>query len=258
MISRIHNVANVYVTGVLTQDGKCRELRGLINSYGSIFVVGAGLSFESGVPLTKHPEHILKFCNSSNYDELISDAKKCHKFKNEFAKMCNEKEFGKSHTLIVENFPNRIKEIICLNWDNLIERSARNLKKVIVKVNEDNVVPTSVGHLWKFHGDVEKITQSNVRGSGGWVFPNEGGFVFNSFKTYINEENGLNKSLFTLVIVGYSEGDQEINSIIKTFEALPPRPTFRISLAGLEHLDDPTYIVGPSEFILQWVLDQYE
>ena len=45
------------------------------------------------------------------------------------------------------------------------------------------------------------------REGGGWVFPNEGGFVFNSFQTYIRQQNGLNESLFALVIVGYSEGD---------------------------------------------------
>ena len=48
--------------------------------------------------------------------------------------MCKEKEVGNSHTLIVKNFPNRIKEIICLNWDNLIERGSQEPRE---RYNED-------------------------------------------------------------------------------------------------------------------------
>jgi hypothetical protein len=157
-----------------------------------------------------------------------------------------------SHKLIALNFPKYIYEIICLNWDNLVERGALEVSKSISKVNEDNPIENN-SNLWKFHGDVDNITKDNKKGHGGWVFPDEKGYVFKNFAKYANE-SGLNSKLFTFVIVGYSEKEEEIYSgVVTQFEDTPPRPPFRIGL-DLSRLKEDQYIVGPSAFILNEIL----
>lgn len=120
------------------------------------------------------------------------------------------------------------------------------------KVNEDTKPVVGKRFLWKFHGDIEKITPGNIKGRGGWVFPDEGGYVFKYFHDYLSE-HGLNESLFVVVFVGYSESDKNISEIISLLENKPRRPTFRIGL-DLKHLHDKKYIVGPSDYILAKIL----
>jgi len=243
--SKIEEHAYLSLRGVISQGEKWKFLRERIKSYCSIFLVGAGLSFESGIPLTKVLEDLVNFCGVKNYDELRRDREKCLKFKLEFKKICDKKQVGTSHRLIVKNFPEYILEIICLNWDNLIERAAKELNKVIHKVNEDTIVKNE-RYLWKFHGDVENI-------EGRWVFPDEKGYVFNCFLDYIKRTE-LRNQMFIFVIVGYSEREEEIyENIIHPFEKEPPRPTFRIGL-NLERLHEENYIVGPADFILKQIL----
>jgi hypothetical protein len=253
-ISHLHSIAYTYVHGVLAQDRKFATLRDSIKSYGSVFVVGAGLSFESGMPLSVHLKSLLNFCKVSNYDELLEEPSKCYRFKMEFEKICNNKSVGKSHSLIVKNFPDTIKEILCLNWDNLIEKAARKIGKTIPKISDNMDEPVAKGHLWKFHGDVERITMENERGNGGWVFPSESGYVFDSFERYIRKQDGLGESIFTLVIVGYSESDTNIKELLTSLEQVPPRPTFRIT-TQLRYLHEPNYLVGPSDFVLQRIFE---
>jgi hypothetical protein len=246
----IAKYAFYYVYGALGQSKKFKSARDDICSYDSIFLVGAGLSFESGIPLTKVLKELLEFCGANNYDELRKDEQKCEKFKLEFKRICDKKNVGTSHKLIALNFPKHILEIICLNWDNLIERAAKELGREIHKINED-VAVVGERHLWKFHGDVENIKTDNVKGKGEWVFPDEGGYVFNNFIKYI-EEKGLLKRMFTFVIVGYSEREEEIyEKIIKSFEKR--RPTFRVGL-DLKRLHEENYIVGSADFVLKEIL----
>ena len=250
--SRIENRAYEYVYGVLAQSKKWKDAKTRIRNWSSIFLVGAGLSFESDMPLSDTLEDLIKFCRAKDYNELRKDKDKCLKFKLEFKKICEKKSPGFSHKLIVKNFPKYILEIICLNWDNLIERAAEEMNKSIPKINEDKPV-TGKRYLWKFHGDVENIKENNIKGEGGWVFPDEEGYVFNNFIQYIKEK-GLKDTLFTFVIVGYSEKEKEIyNKIIRQFEEKPKRPTFRVGL-DLKRLHENRYIVGPSDFILKKIL----
>jgi NAD-dependent SIR2 family protein deacetylase len=241
-----------YIRGVLAQSKKLKSIHDRLRSYSSVFLVGAGISFESGIPLVAILSDLLRFCEAKDYKELRKDNTKCHKFKSEFKKICNEKEPGYSHKLIVLNFPEYIKEIICLNWDNLIERSALKLRKEISKINENNTV-TGKSHLWKFHGDVDNIKKDNKRGKGSWIFPDEKGYVFECFMKYV-KESGLTSSLFTFMIVGYSEKEEEIyKRIIQCFQEKPPRPTFRIGL-DLSRLREENYAVGPSDYVLKEIL----
>lgn len=242
-----------YIRGVLSQSKKWNSALQRIRSYRSIFLVGAGISFESGIPLTRVLSDLLKFCRAKNYDELRGDEEKCYEFKLKFKEICNNKRPSASHKLIALNFPDYILEIICLNWDNLIERAFRENNKPVPKVNEDRHPVSNKRYLWKFHGDVENIKKDNIRGEGGWVFPDEGGYVFNSFLDYIKKSR-LTESMFTFVIVGYSENEKVIyKEVIKRFERKPQRPTFRIGL-DLKRLHKKNYIVGPSDFILKKIL----
>ncbi len=249
---KISEHALVYLQGVLAQSQKLTNTVKRINAYGSVFLVGAGISFESGMPLSEILKDLLCFCKSKKYEDLRKDKSKCLKFKLEFQKLCSQKEPGRSHEMLALNLPKNIFEIICLNWDNLIERGALKFSKRVLKINED-ALPTTRGHLWKFHGDVENIKKDNSRGRGGWVFPDEGGYVFNCFKEYIKSNEALS-SIFTFIIVGYSEQEEMIyNSIIESFEENPPRPTIRVGL-DLSRLKEDTYIVGPSSFVLEKIL----
>lgn len=250
--SRIAEGAYVAIQAVLGQTRKWESAYERIRSYSSIFLTGAGISFESGMPLSKVLADLMKFCEAEDWNELRRNDKKCLKFKSEFKRICDRKNPGVSHKLIAQNFSEHILEIICLNWDNLIERAAREFGKAIPKANEDKHT-TDERHLWKFHGDVENIKEDNIRGKGGWVFPDKEGHVFNSFIRYV-EETGLTGQLFVLVIAGYSEKERNIyDKVISVFEAEPPRPTFRIGL-DLARLQEEHYIVGPSDFVLKKML----
>ena len=241
-----------YLRGVLSQTEKLSGAHKRIKSYGSVFLVGAGISFESGMPLSDILGDILRFCKAGSYDELRNDSDKCLRFKNEFRKICLSKAPGQSHKSMALNYPKHIWEIVCLNWDNLIERGASEIGKSVSKVNEDRI-PVGKSHLWKFHGDVELIGKDNERGKGGWVLPDEKGYVFDCFAEYI-KTSGLGSSIFTFLIVGYSEKEEEIyNAIIDQFEDKPPRPTYRIGL-DLSRLKEDNYIVGPSAFVLKEIL----
>lgn len=250
--SRIEEHAFHYVHSVLSQSKKWKSAYERINSFHSVFVVGAGISFESGIPLTRVLDDLLRFCGADDYEELSKDQKKCLKFKREFKKICKDKNVGTSHILIAQSFSKYILEIICLNWDNLIEKAAKTLSKEIPKINEDKPI-TSERFLWKFHGDVENIKGDNVEGKGGWIFPDEEGHVFDCFTRYV-DKTGLRDKLFTFVIIGYSENEKEIyDNVVECFEKRPPRPTFRVGL-DLSRLGEKDYIVGPSNFVLKKII----
>lgn len=249
----IEETALDYVKAVLSQGRKMRTLKELIKSYGSVFIVGAGISFESGLPLITHLRHLLKFCLLNEFTELPKYNDKSYVFKTEFKKLSDGKKPTASHRSIAVHFGGSILEIICLNWDDLIERALTEVPGPAPKIVEevDDVQP---GHyLWKPHGDVGKIDGDNKVGKGGWVFPLEEGYIFDCFTKYINALNGLNSRMFVLVIAGYSEGDKAISDKVISVLA-PNRPVYRVVL-DLKHLQSEEYIVGPSDYVLPNVLN---
>lgn len=250
--SRMEELAYNNIEAVLSQGSKLKQVKDNIRSYASVFLVGAGISFESDMPLTNVLTSLLRFCLADDYKTLAKDKDKRKKFQLEFRRICDAKRPGTSHKTMALNFPKYVLEILCLNWDNLLERAFREYGRDFCKVNEESLV-NGKRYLWKFHGDVEKISEVNIKGKGGWIFPDEEGYVFNCFSKYI-DESGLKNTLFTFVIVGYSEQEKEIyERVINTFEKEPPRPTFRIGL-NLNRLSESNYIVGPSDYILQQIL----
>lgn len=236
-----------YIRGVLGQGRKWKKAREEIRSWGSVFLVGAGFSFESGMPLGEILESLLKFAGGKNWEELRLDKDKVLVFQREFKRTNDGKKPGDSHILVARNFSeHHIEEIICTNWDNLIERAYRDLiGRDIPKINEEQASVSGSNYLWKLHGDVE-----NVNNKKEFVLPDEGGRVFKCFVEYVNR---VKQKMFAFIIVGYSEGDKKIyDQIINKFQQR--RPTYRVGM-DLEHLDgNDEYIVGPSDFVLQKIL----
>jgi hypothetical protein len=243
-----------YVKAVLSQTRIWRLCRENIKAYSSIFLVGSGFSYDSDMPLSNTLNVLLEFFRVKDWDELRKDKGKFLKFKREFKTICDRKSPSDSHKLLISNFPKYIYEIICLNWDDLLEKAAKQINKPINKQNEDKPTTTE-RYLWKFHGDVENIKEDNIKGRGGWILPDEQGYVFNSFLKYI-EQTRLNEKLFSFIIVGYSENEEVIYSrVISLLEGKEdkPRPTFRIGLT-LKNLNKDNYIVGTTDFTLIKIL----
>ncbi|HEX9896438.1 MAG TPA: hypothetical protein VGA85_02085 [Dehalococcoidales bacterium] len=249
---RIYRSAVTYIESVLSQTKKWNLCRELIRNYSSVFLAGAGVSFESELPLSDTLEYLKRFCKATSWIDLRSDISKCHNFKLQFKIVSDRKVPSASHKLLIKNFPSKVLEIICLNWDDLFERAANLQKRTISKQNQNTTV-TGMRHLWKFHGDVALITNDNVAGQGGWIFPDQDGYVFDSFIQYTVNTN-LKNEPFTFIIIGYNEKEQAIyDKIIRPLELSPPRPTYRIGLQ-LDKLHDQTYIVGTSDFVLKQLL----
>ncbi len=241
------------LSAVLSQSKKLEAVKHKILTYGSVFVVGAGLSTESKVFTTSDLEDVLRFVKAKNFEELRANDTKCFEFKKKIEVILKGKKPGKSHKIIARNFPENIREIVDLNWDNLLEIALTELGKSNVKINKDIIV-SSPNHLWKFHGDVNEFDRTNVPGKLGWVFPDENGYVFDHFMEYVADQR-LNEDLFTIIIVGYSESEKEVKKVINSLELDPPRPTYRIGMnLGLFH--DQGYIVGPSAYVLPRILEQ--
>jgi hypothetical protein len=249
---RIESKALVYVRAVLSQNKTWRSCRDRIKAYSSIFLVGAGFSYGSDMPLSNILSDLLRFCRVADWDELRKDSSKFLSFKRQFKTKCDRKSPSKAHKLIITNFPKHVYEIICLNWDDLFEKAAKLIGVLINKQNEDRPT-TGERYLWKFHGDVENIKEDNIKGQGGWVLPDEDGYVFDSFQKYIVQTR-LKEELFTFVIIGYNETEEVIYSkIVSLFEKDPPRPTYRIGI-DLKNLHKDNYIVGTADFTLNKIL----
>ncbi len=264
LIDKLKEELQIYIEATISNiKEKGNDIKNRIESNKSVFLVGAGLSYESGIPLTNQLDDILREVGANDYNDLQDNQnnnEKSKKFKKRFKEICDKASPGISHKLIARNFPEYIKEIICLNWDNLIEKAFNKCNKKIEKINKDGIKVkvkdiNEGGYLWKFHGDVEDLNYD-------WIFPNHEGRVFKNFKNYLQNNQYLQKGQFVFVIVGYSEKEKNIvNNVIKTLES-KAKGTTRIGLnpskieLGLElkHLHEKNYIFGPADFVLEHIL----
>ncbi len=251
MLHFIQSNALTLLKAILRQTKKFEEAKHHIDVEKAIFVIGSGFSFESDAPMNNDLNDILSFIGASGFPELRKDSDKCYKFKEQFKSLIDRCKPGMSHKLLAKNFPSKVIEIICLNWDNLIERSFKDLGKNSRKINKESQV-NDKNHLWKFHGDLEKFNKNNQVGNLGWVFPDEKGHVFNCFMEYMNKF-GYSSQLFSLFIVGYSESDVQVKEIINELETTPKRPTYRIGM-DISKLKDCYYLLGPSAYVLTRIL----
>ncbi|MGF3104082.1 hypothetical protein [Rossellomorea sp. DUT-2] len=197
----------------------------------AVVIVGAGVSFEPGMPLYSqlapivwevvscYPDIDDKFIGTGStknrigeeseklkeafgYIEQNEDA--LHQFKSIFKKL-NDKiilppEIHKNIArLIHENF---FELVVSFNWDSLLELSWSELYGTHINARKKNMI--------KPHGDVLNLSTS-------WILPNSPGRVTENEKEYVNML--AKERPRTLVIVGYSENDTQIvKDLISPFE----------------------------------------
>ncbi len=240
---------------VLSQKKKFDKIKSEIRDYGCVLLGGAGLSYGSYAPLSKDLGPIMDFCKIKDFSELKRDQVKLNCFKDKFVNVCANKSPSKSHKIVANNFDQHIKDVILLNWDNLLERALTARSVHYTKINKEGQKP-ALKNLWKMHGDVDFLTEDNVPGLGGWVFPGDGGFVFESLKNYY-EMPAKENDIFVVLIVGYSLEDQLINKeVIERISLNGRKRVYRVSLNFQDYQDDDT-LVGTSDFILNRLMPKF-
>jgi len=204
---------------------KLIELSNEIKVNSSIVILGAGVSFDAGMPLYKQLAPVIwqiideykeiKLQLNSNMTipakELVGEdnpnllkafalikenQSASLRFKNLFLAINNSHNLKVSKThenickLIHEGY---IELVISLNWDDLIESSWTRLYGTQMNMDKYN--------LMKPHGDIRNISDN-------WVFPHELGKISEQELDYINQLSTLKP--YTLIIIGYSEQDEAI------------------------------------------------
>ncbi|MGB7123400.1 MAG: hypothetical protein WBE40_00870 [Thermoplasmata archaeon] len=260
--------AKVVVRGVLEQTKKFTQIRGRIKSLGAVVVAGAGLSYSSEVPLTAELADALRFAGidvtpaAPTRIEDLRDAFARLKlsnaamvtFREQFGRICAGKPFGPGHFYLANELGNHVIEIVSLNWDDLIEKAAPEKFDGDRVRRYDKPVGDGAGFLWKFHGDVKCPCSESIPGGGGWVYPFDGGFVFESFKDLLAKNPRLS-NLFVVLVIGYGEGDEAINrELIGRLSKSPVRPVVRVGLS-IARLHEADYLVGPCDYVLRQILD---
>ncbi len=179
--------------------------RNILTSNGSIFIIGAGFSYDSYAPLLQGMEGIacctlddlgvtdprhLYLTNERKAWETISGGWQI--FQKHVAFTLLPKEPSDQHIILAELFHlGHISHIISFNWDDLVEKAYRNL------YNED--IPTVTGEgttsehaLWKLHGDIAKPEER-------WVLPFEEGKVFQALQQIVLQ------TTVPAIAIGYQE-----------------------------------------------------
>lgn len=201
-----------------------------IRTYNAVVVLGAGASFEAGMPLAGQLPplvwHTLDACSTcreavadalgvahgsgktvvgDSWNSLIvafakiaedTDARKV--FQEAFSALDRERASRASvvHTALARLMhAGHVESVISLNWDCLLESSFKRLFGVGI----NDVQP----QLWKPHGDASDPTKE-------WVLPNEPGKIDASLISAIQEK--VSERPRVLLIVGYSERDAEVVS----------------------------------------------
>lgn len=246
---------------ILSQIGdKFNEIKEEIKNYGSFMIIGAGVSDSSNLPLSSQLSPIIDFCKAGGMEDLINNEEKLLCFKKEFKKISDGKAPSKSHCIIALNFPQFVKEVVYLNWDNLLERSLVGFDKRYFKCNTEDTKPGE-NIIWKFHGDVELIAPENKIGHGGWVLPKEDGdgtvtgYVFDSFKEHVGN-SFLSSDLYIILLIGYSGRDKIINEqVIERLSDNGKRRIYYTSM-NMSKLNVKEAMIGPSDYILKFILPE--
>ncbi len=179
--------------------------RNVLTSNGSIFIIGAGFSYDSYAPLLREMEGIA--CSTlydlgveNPRDLYLADERKAWEhisrgwqvFQKHVAFMLSPKEPSDQHVILAELFhTGHITHIVSFNWDDLIEKAYRKLynEDIPLVATEDT---TSDHALWKLHGDIGNPEER-------WVLPFEEGRVFHALQQIV-----LQTTVPTIAI-GYRE-----------------------------------------------------
>lgn len=179
--------------------------RNILANNGSIFIIGAGFSYDSYAPLLRETEGIA-CCTLS--DLGVTDPRQMYHtderkawemiwegwriFQKHVAFTLLPKEPSEQHLILSQLFHARhIAHIISFNWDDLVEKAYRSLyDEEIPMVTAEGVMSTHA--LWKLHGDIAHPEER-------WVLPFEEGRVFNTLKRIAS------KTTLPTTILGYRE-----------------------------------------------------
>jgi hypothetical protein len=158
--------------------------RNILTSNGSIFIIGAGFSYDSYAPLLREMEGIA--C-STLYDLGVTDPRHLYHtneqkawevisggwqtFQKHVSFTLLPKEPSEQHAILAELFHAvHITHIISFNWDDLIEKAyKKSYNADIPKITKEDA--ESDHALWKLHGDIANPEER-------WVLPFEEGKVF--------------------------------------------------------------------------------
>lgn len=228
------------------------RVQDLIKSYNVTVLVGAGFSSDAGIPLTR-------FLNKFDFEKISVNEEEARKFKEIFKQdFIGRKiiKITKAHEIVAEMFHHKVVvEIICLNWDDLIEKAYQHMNfGKIRKINREEQQPRDddgdgfYHYLWKFHGDIEDQDYE-------WIYPGMNGRVFRRFHEYVSE---LQKHALVFLIIGYSEQENEVKEkVIIPLESSQYIHTFRIGM-DLRLFDKyrKNYIVAPAEWIVPILFEE--
>ncbi|OAA83567.1 hypothetical protein [Clostridium ljungdahlii] len=226
------------------------DLTNEIKVHGAIVIVGAGISFEAGLPLYNQlapliwqvvdefpsikdmykrdrtlPAKLIignsieNLKNAFNFIENNVEA--VLRFK-ELFKILNDKHHKNpsiSHQYLCQLIhAGYIKIVVSFNWDDLLEMAWEQLYGTQINDNKNN--------LLKPHGDVRNVNSK-------WIFPNSSGEISVSDKKSISlaSEN----TPCTFIILGYSESDPNIvDQLIEPNEV--KNKVFRISPSAIDSI----------------------
>lgn len=179
--------------------------RNIVTSNGSIFMIGAGFSYDSYAPLLREMKGIA--C-STLYDLGVKDPRTLYQtnereaweiisggwqiFQKHVAFMLSPKEPSDQHVILAGLFhTGHITHIVSFNWDDLVEKVFRDLyNEDIPMVTGEGV--TSSHALWKLHGDIAKPEER-------WVLPFEEGRVFQALQQIVLQ------TTVPAIAIGYRE-----------------------------------------------------
>jgi len=184
--------------------------RNIINNNGSIFIIGAGFSYDSSAPLLRETEGIA--C-STLFDLGVADPRQLYRtderkawkiiregwqtFQNHIAFMLLPKEPSDQHLILGELFhAGHITHIISFNWDDLVEKAYSKLYDAEIPVITGEGM-TSSHALWKLHGDIAHPDER-------WVLPFEEGRVFSTL------ERIASKTTLPTISLGYREQETAV------------------------------------------------
>lgn len=190
--------------------------RNMLTSNGSIFLIGAGFSYDSYAPLLREMEGIA----CCTLDDLgVKDPRYLYRtderkawehisrgwetFQKHVAFMLLPKEPSDQHIILAELFyTRRVTHIISFNWDDLVEKAYRKLYNTdIAKIAREGA--ESDHALWKLHGDISNPGER-------WVLPFEEGKVFQALQQI------LLKTTVPAIAIGYREQEPVVRERLLT------------------------------------------
>jgi len=184
--------------------------RNILISNGSIFIIGAGFSYDSYTPLLREMEGIA--CGTL-YDLGVDDPRHLYQanqqkaweiiaggwqtFQKHVAFMLLPKEPSDQHVILAELFhAGHITHIVSFNWDDLIEKAYRKLYDAdIPKITEEDA--KSDHALWKLHGDIANPEER-------WVLPFGQGRVFQALQQIVSQIT------IPTISIGYREQEKVV------------------------------------------------